>query len=155
MELILVNLVSNAIKYSDPAKPAARRGAAGRGAARGLRRSCVRDNGVGIAPEHLPRIFERAYRAHADRDEELGTDGFGLGLAIVRDCVDDQGGQVTVESVLGEGATFTVTLPTQSAGLRRPPSARYNLLFAASPFRRRCGASLVWAGSSIGRAADS
>jgi signal transduction histidine kinase len=110
VELILVNLVSNAIKYCDPAKPTRiveLRAEAQLGA-------CVikvRDNGVGIPPEHLPRIFERAYRAHAHRDEELGTDGFGLGLAIVRDCAEDQGGQVNVESTLGEGATFTVTLP--------------------------------------------
>ncbi len=111
VELILVNLVSNAIKYSDATKPrrVVELGGESRAEACVIR---VRDNGVGIAPEHLPRIFERAYRAHADRDEELGTDGFGLGLAIVRDCVADQGGQVTVDSVLGEGATFTVTLPS-------------------------------------------
>jgi signal transduction histidine kinase len=110
VELILVNLVSNAIKYCDPAKPT--RIVEMRGESRpGACVIVVRDNGVGIPPEHLPRIFERAYRAHAHRDEELGTDGFGLGLAIVRDCVEDQGGEVSVESVLGEGATFTVTLP--------------------------------------------
>ena len=116
MELILVNLVSNAIKYSDPAKPDAARGVLGDARPE----ACVigvRDNGVGIAPEHLPRIFERAYRAHADRDEELGTDGFGLGLAIVRDCVADQGGHVGVESRVTEGTTFRVALP-RVRGLR-------------------------------------
>jgi len=119
VELILVNLVSNAIKYSDPAKPA--RTVEMRGESRPD--ACVivvRDNGVGVPPEHLPRIFERAYRAHADRDEELGTDGLGLGLAIVRDCVEDQGGQVSVESVPGEGATFTVILP-RNPGLAPAP----------------------------------
>ncbi len=110
VELILVNLVSNAIKYCDPAK--ATRMVELRGEAQsGACVIVVHDNGVGIPPEHLPHIFERAYRAHAHRDEELGTDGFGLGLAIVRDCVEDQGGRVSVDSVLGEGATFTVTLP--------------------------------------------
>jgi len=116
VELILVNLVSNAIKYSDPAKR--QRFVELRGESRSD--GCVitvHDNGVGIPAEHVPRIFERAYRAHADRDEELGTDGFGLGLAIVRDCIEDQGGQVRVESVVGEGATFTVTLPCGEAGL--------------------------------------
>ncbi|MEO7274774.1 MAG: HAMP domain-containing sensor histidine kinase [Vicinamibacterales bacterium] len=119
VELILVNLVANAIKYSDPAKP--QRMVELRGESRpGACVIEVRDNGVGIPPEHLPRIFDRAYRAHADRDEELGTDGFGLGLAIVRDCVEDQGGQVSVESVLGEGATFTLTLPChENQGLAR------------------------------------
>ena len=75
----------------------------------------VEDNGMGIAPEHLPRVFERAYRAHAERDEELGTDGFGLGLAIVSDCVKDLGGEITVESRPGEGASFKVRLPRPSA----------------------------------------
>jgi signal transduction histidine kinase len=114
VELILVNLVSNAIKYSDPAKPS--RFVEVLGATQdGGCVIVVRDNGVGIPPEHLPRIFDRAYRAHADRDEELGTDGFGLGLAIVRDCVTDQGGRVTVESRLDEGATFSVMLPRTGA----------------------------------------
>jgi signal transduction histidine kinase len=110
VELILVNLVSNAIKYSDPAKPARLVEVLGE-AHPDVCAIVVRDNGMGIAPEHLPRVFERAYRAHADRDEELGTDGFGLGLAIVHDCVTDQGGHVRVESRLGLGATFSVTLP--------------------------------------------
>ena len=110
VELILVNLVSNAIKYSDPAKPARLVEVLGE-AHSDVCAIIVRDNGMGIAPEHLPRIFERAYRAHADRDAELGTEGFGLGLAIVHDCVTDQGGHVRVESRPGEGATFRVTLP--------------------------------------------
>ena len=99
VELILVNLVSNAIKYwIPPSRRGSSRCAASRDPTPGDR---GRDNGVGIPPDHLPRIFERAYRAHADRDEELGTDGLGLGLAIVRDCVKDQGGEVSVESVPG------------------------------------------------------
>jgi signal transduction histidine kinase len=114
VELILVNLVSNAIKYSDPSKAVRLVEVLGEVQPD----AClivVRDNGMGIAREHLPRIFERAYRAHADRDEELGTDGFGLGLAIVHDCVADQGGRVTVESSLGDGATFRVQLPRPGA----------------------------------------
>jgi signal transduction histidine kinase len=110
MELILVNLVANAIKYSDPAKPA-RRVEINADSDAAACRLIVRDNGMGIAPEDLPRIFDRAFRAHAHRDRELGTDGFGLGLAIVRDCIVDQGGEVAVESRVGEGTTFTVTLP--------------------------------------------
>jgi signal transduction histidine kinase len=110
MELILVNLVANAIKYSDPAKPSRRVEIMADSDAASCR-LIVRDNGMGIAPEDLPRIFDRAFRAHAHRDRELGTDGFGLGLAIVRDCIIDQGGQVAVESLVGEGTTFTVTLP--------------------------------------------
>ena len=111
MELILVNLVSNAIKYSDPDKTERLVEVLGY-ADPDVFTVEVRDNGVGIDPGHLPHIFERAYRAHADRDRELGTDGFGLGLAIVQDCVADQGGTVVVESRVTEGTTFRVALPS-------------------------------------------
>lgn len=114
MELILVNLVANAIKYSDPDKPA-RRVEIMAECETAAYRLIVRDNGMGIAPEDLPRIFDRAFRAHAHRDQELGTDGFGLGLAIVHDCIIDKGGQVAVESRVGEGTTFVVTLPRAGA----------------------------------------
>jgi signal transduction histidine kinase len=110
VELILVNLISNAIKYSDPAKSERLVDVDG-GASADVWWLTVKDNGMGIAPEHLPHVFERAYRAHADRDEELGTDGFGLGLAIVSDCVKDLGGEIAVDSRPGEGAQFKVTLP--------------------------------------------
>ena len=116
MELILVNLVSNAIKYSDPDKTERLVEVLGYADPEVFTIE-VRDNGVGIDPGHLPHIFERAYRAHADRDRELGTDGFGLGLAIVHDCVADQGGTVVVESRVTEGTTFRVALP-RVRGLR-------------------------------------
>ncbi len=114
VELILVNLISNAIKYSDPSKPERIVQVLGEAAPEAWS-IVVEDNGMGIAPEHLPRVFERAYRAHAERDEELGTDGFGLGLAIVSDCVKDLGGEITVESRPGDGASFKVRLPRPSA----------------------------------------
>lgn len=114
VELILVNLISNAIKYSDPSKPERIVQVLGEAAPEAWS-IVVEDNGMGIASEHLPHVFERAYRAHAERDEELGTDGFGLGLAIVSDCVKDLGGEITVESRQGEGASFKVRLPRPSA----------------------------------------
>ena len=114
VELILVNLISNAIKYSDPSKPERIVQVLGEAAPEAWS-IVVEDNGMGIASEHLPHVFERAYRAHAERDEELGTDGFGLGLAIVSDCVKDLGGEITVESRPGEGASFKVRLPRPSA----------------------------------------
>jgi len=116
MELILVNLVSNAIKYSDPDKTERLVEVLGY-ADPDVFTVEVRDNGVGIDPGHLPHIFERAYRSHSDRDRELGTDGFGLGLAIVQDCVADQKGTVVVESRVTEGTTFRVALP-RVRGLR-------------------------------------
>jgi signal transduction histidine kinase len=70
----------------------------------------VRDTGEGIAPEHLPNLFERFYRADVSRSRATG--GAGLGLAIVKQLVEAHGGAVRVESVVGEGTTFTIALPT-------------------------------------------
>jgi signal transduction histidine kinase len=112
LELILLNLVSNAIKYSDPAKlerfveiSSARDADAGR------HTIVVKDNGIGIAESDLRLVFERFFRAHADRDAELGISGTGLGLAIVADCLDALGGSITSESTPGVGTTFFVVLP--------------------------------------------
>jgi signal transduction histidine kinase len=69
----------------------------------------VRDTGEGIAPEHLPFVFDRFYRADPSRARATG--GAGLGLAIVRQLVEAHGGEVRAESVPGQGATFTVTVP--------------------------------------------
>jgi len=70
----------------------------------------VRDDGAGIASTHLPRIFERFYRADAARSREEG--GTGLGLAIVKHMVEGHGGTVQAESLLGAGTTIRFTLPT-------------------------------------------
>jgi signal transduction histidine kinase len=69
----------------------------------------VRDNGAGIASAHLPRIFERFYRADAARSREEG--GTGLGLAIVKHMVEGHGGTVQAQSLLGSGTTIRFTLP--------------------------------------------
>ena len=69
----------------------------------------VRDNGVGIAPQDLPLIFERFYRADPSRNRDTG--GSGIGLAIVQTLVQAHGGAVKAESVPGEGSCFEVRLP--------------------------------------------
>src|SRR5438093_7551197 len=74
----------------------------------------VQDTGPGIAPEHLPHLFERFYRAESARDRESG--GVGLGLAIVKEIAEAHGGTVRVESEVGKGSTFTVTLPAARLG---------------------------------------
>jgi two-component system, OmpR family, phosphate regulon sensor histidine kinase PhoR len=74
----------------------------------------VLDTGVGIAPEHLPRIFERFYRVDPGRSREQG--GTGLGLAIVRHLVDAHGGRVEAASVVGRGTTISVLFPGVSEG---------------------------------------
>ena len=110
LELILINLVSNAIKYADPDRTS-RFVEVTSQCSTGSVTVAVRDNGIGIAADRVPFIFDRAYRAHVQRDLELGTFGFGLGLSIVRDCAKDQGWTLTVESREGEGTTFNVVLP--------------------------------------------
>lgn len=69
----------------------------------------VRDNGIGIADEHIPRLFERFYRVDKDRSRELG--GTGLGLAIVKHIVLAHQGKVAVTSKIADGTTFSVFLP--------------------------------------------
>jgi signal transduction histidine kinase len=109
-ELVLVNMIANAIKYADPDK-ADRFVAITRtpGSAASI---VVQDNGIGIAPGKLAAIFEQFTRAHADRDEELGAQGLGLGLAIVRESMEAMGGSVTVTSEEGAGTVFTLTWAT-------------------------------------------
>ncbi|MEB3355430.1 MAG: ATP-binding protein [Synechococcales bacterium] len=81
----------------------------------------IRDTGIGIAPEVLPHIFDRFYRADPSRSAKGGpakakpeAGGSGLGLAIARAIVENHQGHIQVESQLGEGTTFTVTLPAQT-----------------------------------------
>ena len=84
MELVFLNLVSNAIRYSDPLKPASFvEMLCVDGASDGKMVLCVRDNGIGIAESDQESVFERFFRAHAHRDTDLGVTGSGLGLAIV------------------------------------------------------------------------
>lgn len=102
---ILDNLVGNAIKYT-PASGKVWVECRHAGPA-----SCeivVRDSGIGIPEKHLDRIFERFYRVDVARSRELG--GTGLGLSIVKHLAAGLGGQVKVESKVGEGSTFTVTM---------------------------------------------
>jgi signal transduction histidine kinase len=71
----------------------------------------VVDNGCGIAPEHLGRVFDRFYKTDASRTRSKAARGGGLGLAICRSIVERHGGSITVQSVVDRGTTFTVRLP--------------------------------------------
>ena len=104
LEHILSNLVDNALKYC-PNDASVRVSAS---AEADFVRVSVADTGPGIAPEHLPRLFERFYRVDAGRSRELG--GTGLGLSIVKHLVEAMDGAVSVTSNGGSGTTFSFTL---------------------------------------------
>jgi signal transduction histidine kinase/HAMP domain-containing protein len=101
---VVSNLVENAVRYTHAGSITLRTRLGGAGIWLD-----VRDTGVGIAPEHVPRIFERFYRVDAGRSREQG--GTGLGLAIVRHLVDAHGGRVEAASVVGRGTTISVLFP--------------------------------------------
>ena len=105
LEHVLSNLVDNAVKYCPAGASIVVRATEGDGRVRLV----VTATGPGIAAEHLPRVFERFYRVDAGRSRELG--GTGLGLSIVKHMVEAMRGRVSVESGVGRGSTFTVSLP--------------------------------------------
>ncbi len=103
---ILVNLLSNAIKFTPEGRVTIEAKAS---PAKGGIEVAVRDTGIGIKPEALPKIFEAFYQSDADLTREFG--GVGLGLRIVKDLVDLLHGEIRVESEYGKGSTFTLFLP--------------------------------------------
>ena len=108
VHLILRNLLSNAIQYNTPGGDVTVR-------IRQLDSRVeveVADSGIGIAQQDIPRIFERFYRVDAARSRAAG--GTGLGLSLVRHAAERHGGSVQVDSLLGQGSTFTVVLPVQA-----------------------------------------
>jgi signal transduction histidine kinase len=121
LRAIVANLADNAVKHMPPEQPdRCVELCVSEGAAGVVIR--VRDTGAGIAPEAIPRVFDPFYRATGR------PGGFGLGLKTVKRLVDAHRGRIEVESALGRGSTFTVTLPAaprppDAEGPRRP--ARY------------------------------
>jgi two-component system, OmpR family, phosphate regulon sensor histidine kinase PhoR len=103
IEQVLVNLIHNAIKFTLPGGKITVTAAT---TPVGVEIS-VKDTGVGISPDDLPRIFERFYKA----DKARSGGGTGLGLAIAKHIIQAHGGDIRAESYLGKGAKFTFTLP--------------------------------------------
>lgn len=108
IEQVVLNLLHNAIKFTPPG------GMVTIGAARqnGTLEVSVRDTGVGVPEEELPRLFERFYKA----DKARRSEGTGLGLAIAKHIVQAHGGTIWAESRLGSGSTFRFTLPLANVG---------------------------------------
>lgn len=108
---VLRNIVDNALKYSaagaDPVRIALEE-------RDGQARMTVRDNGPGISPTDLPRIFDPFYRVDPSRSR--GTGGYGLGLSLCKSIVAAHGGSIAVESTVGVGTTVTVHFPAVAAG---------------------------------------
>jgi K+-sensing histidine kinase KdpD len=105
LERVVMNLVSNAVKYT----PAGRSVAVRAWSEEDQVRIEVSDTGIGIPEEALPRIFSEFYRAKNAKAMEM--EGTGLGLAIAKEVVEQHGGEISVSSVEGEGSTFRVSLP--------------------------------------------
>ena len=103
LERMLTNLISNALKYSDAGTPVQVQVQPSADAVH----IAVRDQGQGIAPQDVPHLFTKFYRAGSSRKAE----GIGLGLFITKQLVEAHGGHIRVESEVGKGSTFSMTLP--------------------------------------------
>ena len=106
---VFINLISNAVKYTEP-------GDSIQIDIADTKDACiikVQDTGIGISEEDLPFIFERFYRT--DKSRSRATGGTGIGLTIVASIIAAHGGTIAVNSTLGAGTTFTITLPKDSA----------------------------------------
>jgi len=110
----MLNLLQNALKYTPEDKPVEvglrRERAQGDGAS-DTALIAIQDNGPGIATQDLESIFTRFYQG--SRKGRPAQDGLGLGLFIARGIIEQHGGEITVDSTIGEGSTFTIRLPLQ------------------------------------------
>jgi two-component system phosphate regulon sensor histidine kinase PhoR len=105
LEQVFVNLLDNAVKFNRPNGEVRVEAHSTDGAAQ----ITISDTGIGIPSEDLPRVFERFYRADKARSREMG--GTGLGLSIVKHVIEQMGGTVMVQSQVGQGSRFTLTVP--------------------------------------------
>jgi two-component system OmpR family sensor kinase len=103
---VVLNLFHNAVQHTDPDSGRISLILAGH---KDTAELSVRDNGSGIPEEHLPHVFDRFYRSESSRTRRSG--GAGLGLSISKSLIEAHGGDIRVESTLGEGTTFAFRLP--------------------------------------------
>ena len=107
---VVLNLVDNAVKYGRTGKKVEITGELVSETEQTMVTLSVRDYGPGISRQHIPRLTERFYRIDAATSRERG--GTGLGLAIVKHILNRHGGEMVVESDLGHGTKFTISLPS-------------------------------------------
>jgi two-component system phosphate regulon sensor histidine kinase PhoR len=110
---VLFNLMDNAVRFT----PSGGEVTVSAERHNGSVEISVADTGVGISPEHLPRLFERFYRVDTARSRDDG--GTGIGLAIARSVVEAHGGHLEARSELGKGSVFTFDLPVAAAAKNR------------------------------------
>ena len=127
MEQVLVNIISNAIKYT-PERGAINVMVVRAGQSVVIR---VRDTGVGVPKEDIPRLFERFFRVDKARSRELG--GTGLGLSIAKEIVNGHQGTIDVYSEQGKGTEIEIRLPIQTPGVDAGAGALRAAPFAAAP----------------------
>src|SRR6202035_2685639 len=113
----LVNLIANAVKFNGPSGEVQ---IAVAQTADGQVRITVADTGMSIPSEDLSRLFERFYRVDKARSRAVG--GTGLGLSIVRHIIERMNGKITVESELGKGSVFSITLPVSRSNTEVAPA---------------------------------
>jgi PAS domain S-box-containing protein len=126
-EKVVLNLLSNALKFTFDGAIAVRLRAVG-----GRAILMVSDTGTGIPPEEVPHLFERFHRVRGARARTF--EGSGIGLALVRELVRLHDGEVAVESTVGEGTTFTVAIPVGTARLPSNQIATVSPTAIATPF---------------------
>jgi two-component system sensor histidine kinase VicK len=111
IQQVIINLISNAVKYNRPNGSIEVSG----GTKDGQAFVSVKDTGLGIPKEDLPHIFDRFYRVDKARSRKMG--GTGLGLAIAKEIIEAHGGRISFESVYGKGSLVTLFLPLLSEEL--------------------------------------
>jgi PAS domain S-box-containing protein len=145
-EKIILNLLSNALKYTLEGEITITLKQEGRAAV-----LTVRDTGVGVSPAELPRLFERFYRVQGTQGRS--QEGSGIGLALVQELVKLHGGTVGVVSTVGQGSTFRVSVPLGSAHLS---AERIRLAPASTPTVSRAQVfvqeALRWIPDTVGEA---
>ncbi|MBM0277610.1 SpoIIE family protein phosphatase [Micromonospora tarensis] len=149
-EKIVLNLVSNAVKFTFDGEIRVRIRAVGDAA-----RLEVTDTGIGIVPDELPHVFERFHRVPGARART--HEGTGIGLALVRELVEMHGGEVGLTSQLDEGSSFTVTVPFGSAHLPADRVATFGPLSVAEPEQARLyvAETALWTGAGAAPDYDS